>query len=1002
MSYSSGGIRKVSNGKRPENKYMRQRKEILLLLLFIPMICLNTGMAYKHPYLYSRECFREGREDAHAVFSPSSESGKILNLSGEWKLSSYKRPEEAPEDFYKESYPVSDWASTDVPCPVEIQGFGHPQYNNIMYPWDADEKLTPPEVPEKNNRTSLYVKDIELTDTDGNIFITFYGVATAFDLFVNEEYIGYAEDSFTPSEFNISKAVRKGRNRIALRVFRYSTASWLEDQDFWRFSGIIRAVEIRIRPDGFIRNYHVRTELSDDFSTASASFEIDSTAKHFRLEIDGRTYESDSPVIKAEIENPRLWSAEYPELYEYTLSSIGDDGKIIESVMERIGFRKFCIENGVMKLNGKRIVFHGVNRHEWDAALGRTVTHDDIVEDILLMKRNNINAVRTSHYPATPEFYSLCDEYGLYVIAETNIETHGTWTKLGDRRTIEEEVPGNDEGWLPAVLDRAESNWESFSNHTSILIWSLGNESGGGKVFEKETEYFHSKNDGRLVHYEGVNYDGTYRDTTTDIASQMYTPAVRVAEYIEDNRDKPFILCEYSHSMGNSNGDIMDYIRLERTEEMYQGGFIWDFIDQALYDKDGHLGYGGDFGDRPSDYTFSCNGIVFGDRTPSPKLQEVKYAYQNFEIDIDENRWKITNRNLFTPLSDYETIITLTKDGEMIDERTIPDEILPGESCERPLPFSVPAGNTAVTIRIKLKVSMLWAEKGFEIAHGSWYRTAESSLEQKPAKVTAGDYNFGFEGRNYRAIVDRKKGILSSFRKNGVEYITDAPYASLWRSPTDNDKGASLDHEWAVWAIAGRYWHLEECNLDEKNASVSSVFSLAANSGTISVSEIFREEGIELTLTYHGEERTIPEFGLLLRLPKEADEISYLGLGPEENETDRKEGAVFGYYSFRASENLTRYAVPQDGGTRCGVKRLNAGGLRIEAKDEMIVSATSYLPEEVAAARHHEELPPVSKTVLRILKMKSGIGGDDSWGARPHCDKIMTIKDGDSFTFFLS
>ena len=338
----------------------------------------------------------------------------------------------------------------------------------------------------------------------------------------------------------------------------------------------------------------------------------------------------------------------------------------------------------------------------------------------------------------------------------------------------------------------------------------------------------------------------------------------------------------------------------------------------------------------------------------------------------------------------------------MIDERTIPDEILPGESCERPLPFSVPAGNTAVTIRIKLKVSMLWAEKGFEIAHGSWYRTAESSLEQKPAKVTAGDYNFGFEGRTYRAIVDRKKGILSSFRKNGVEYITDAPYASLWRSPTDNDKGASLDHEWAVWAIAGRYWHLEECNLDEKNASVSSVFSLAANSGTISVSEIFREEGIELTLTYHGEERTIPEFGLLLRLPKEADEISYLGLGPEENETDRKEGAVFGYYSFRASENLTRYAVPQDGGTRCGVKRLNAGGLRIEAKDEIIISATSYLPEEVAAARHHEELPPVSKTVLRILKMKSGIGGDDSWGARPHCDKIMTIKDGDSFTFFLS
>ena len=247
------------------HKAMR-RKGILPLLLFLPMICLNSGMAYKHPYLYRRECFREGRESAHAVFSPVAAKGMAIDLSGEWRINSYHRPEDAPDDFCRTDYPVSDWPMITVPCPVEIKGFGHPQYNNIMYPWDADEKLTPPEVPQKNNRTSLYVKDIDIESTDGNAFIVFYGVATAFDLYVNGKYIGYAEDSFTPSEFNISGAIRKGRNRIAVRVFRYSTASWLEDQDFWRFSGIIRKVEIRIRPDGFIRNYHVRTELSDDFS----------------------------------------------------------------------------------------------------------------------------------------------------------------------------------------------------------------------------------------------------------------------------------------------------------------------------------------------------------------------------------------------------------------------------------------------------------------------------------------------------------------------------------------------------------------------------------------------------------------------------------------------------------------------------------------------------------------------------------------------------------------
>ncbi len=964
----------------------------------------NEYMPFEHRYLYDPSCCAAGREKAHAVFEPSYTKGFFRDLSGKWKFASYRKPEEVPASFSEEDFDASGWDTIEVPCPVEIAGYGHPQYNNSTYPWDASEKLSPPDVPRKHNRTSVYITDIDLGDISGRVFLSFYGVQCAFDLFVNGMEAGYAEDSFTLSEFDITRYARSGSNRIAVRVFRYSTASWLEDQDYWRFSGIFRRVVLSVRPEGFIRDISVKAEVSDSLRDGKAIFSVKSTAPCFTVTIGGITKEFKGTGSEAgteiELEGIRLWSAEKPELYAYTLRALSGDGDTIEEVSGRTGFRKFVLEDGIMTINGKRIVFHGVNRHEWNARTGRTITRDDMISDIIAMKRSNINAVRTCHYPDDPAFYDLCDEYGLYMIAETNLETHGTWQKLSGN-PLETQVPGNDDIWLPAVLDRAESNYESFKNHPSVLIWSLGNESGGGSVLLKEAEYFHAADSSRLVHYEGVFHDRRYSDGTSDIESQMYTPAAKVREFLRKDSRKPFIMCEYSHAMGNSCGDIMDYIRLEREMEKYQGGFIWDWIDQALYNKEGHLCYGGDFGDRPSDTSFSCNGLIFADRRPSPKLQEVKYAYQDFEIEVTDTEWRIVNRSLFTPLSEFRTVITLEEEGKVTAEKEITAEALPGEEISGALPFNPPAeGNTAVTVRIFLKKDTPWAEAGYETAHGSWHRTARTIRSTAPASVVEGDFNYGFEGRNYTAIIDRKTGKLISFRKNGTEYISQPPYTSFWRAPLDNDKGSVLAHDWAGWMGAGRYAGSAGCSLEGN--TVHSVFTLASKDGSIEMDYAFTEDGVSIAMTYHGEEAVVPEFGLCFRLPLSCRSVSCLGLGPEENESDRKEGALFGLFSFDAAENLTPYAVPQDSGTRCGVKWAEAGGIRFEAEDEMILSALPYTPEEIDSASHKEELPPVRKIIVRALKGRSGAGGDNSWGALPHENRLMRIKDGERFVLHIS
>ena len=961
-------------------------------------------MNEKPDYFTDPRVFELNREESRSIFKAEGEYCEDIDLSGNWNFRYFSTPEEVPAGF--QHMDASFFSSTiEVPGEIQMQGFGSPHYVNTQYPWDGHEELLPPRIPERYNPVGLYYKQVEISDFK-KAFISFYGVETAFDLFVNGSFIGYAEDSFTRSEFDITKHLKKGRNIIIARVFRFSSASWLEDQDFWRFSGIFRPVVITLKKrDEYLVDIDAKTHLSEDLSTGELTMEISSTAPFISAEFNGENRTEKTTEGKAvflfKITNPPLWSAEKPNLIEYRISALDASGEEIEHVVLKAGFRRIEIKDGVILLNGKRLIFHGVNRHEWSEEKGRVVSEDEMLEDILIMKRNNINAVRTSHYPNAPYFYDLCDEYGIYMIAETNLETHGTWQRMGKVTVDERTLPSDNPDYRDAVLDREKNNYESFKNHPSILIWSLGNESAGGSTLRDAAGYFRKNDDTRLVHYEGVFNDRRYSDETSDIESQMYTPADGVREFLKKDQRKPFIMCEYSHSMGNSNGGLMEYVRLERENKHFQLGFIWDFIDQSIK-KDGKTYYGGDFSDRPSDFSFCANGIVFSDRTVSAKMQEVKYAYQDFYADIAEEEMVIHNDSIATDLSELDIRLSYYEDGILKDERPLALSLGPKEKTAIANPYKLShKKSSAIRITFSLKEDRTYAGKGYEIAHSEIFNTAESIFHEKSADIIKGDVNYGFKSGRISALVDRTKGHLISFKKDDEEMFISSPFISTWRAPTDNDKGWSMPHNLSHWAASGRYARCESVSLLDGN-TVESVFSLLPDA-KVSIQYTLLESGrLKITMTYHGKSDLIPEFGMGFVLAKENDSLKYLGLGPKENMRDRKEGALFGIYGLKVSENMEKYITPQESGVRCSVKWAETGNLKVEAKESFILYASNYTSQEVENAGHIWALPEKNKTVIKILKNHMGVGGDNSWGALPQEKDIYRIEDGESLTFYIS
>lgn len=585
-------------------------------------------------------------------------SSLVQNLDGNWQFKFSKNPQSRPKNFFKEDFDSSDFNKIEVPSEIELSNYAQIQYINTLYPWEGKIYRRPAYALDKkdkqlgsfsegeDNTVGSYIRHFDLNPElkDKDVHIKFDGVERAMYVWLNGHFVGYAEDSFTPSEFDLTPFIKEQDNVLAVEVFKHSTASYLEDQDMFRFSGIFRSVELLGIPSPHLEDLDLQPTVKDNFQdgifNVKMSFLKPTGSLHLMVkDIDGKTLldktaEIDESVSinNEEFKNINLWDNHDPYLYQLLIELYDRDGNLVEFVPYQFGFRRIEIsDDKVILLNGKRLIINGVNRHEWDAKRGRSVTFSDMKQDIAIFKENNINAVRTCHYPNQIPWYYLCDQNGIYMMAENNLESHGTWQKMGQVEPSDN-VPGDVPQWREAVIDRARNNYETFKNHTSILFWSLGNESYAGENIAAMNDFYKEHDPFRLVHYEGVVHRPDLKDRISDIESWMYLPPKEVEEYLKSNPAKPFMECEYMHDMGNSDGGMDSYIKLIDKYPQYAGGFIWDFIDQAILVHDPItnqevLRYGGDFDDRHSDYEFSGDGLIFADRQPKPAMQEVRYYY---------------------------------------------------------------------------------------------------------------------------------------------------------------------------------------------------------------------------------------------------------------------------------------------------------------------------------------------------------------------------------------
>ena len=728
-----------------------------------------------------------------------------------------------------------------------------------------------------------------------------------------------------------------------------------------------------------------------------------------------KVYESDTADVSASIPNVMPWSAEQPNLYTLT-AEITADGEIIETAETKVGFRTFELKNGIMCLNGKRIIFKGINRHEWCAEGGRVVTEDDMLWDIRFMKRNNINAVRTCHYPNNSLWYKLCDEYGIYLIDETNLESHGTWQKMGACEPSIN-IPASLPEWKEACLDRARSMYERDKNHASVLIWSCGNESYCGDDIAAMADYFHEVDSTRLVHYEGVVWNRKY-DYITDMESRMYAKPDEVEEYLKQNTGKPYISCEYMLAMGNSLGGMKLYTDLEDKYEAYQGGFIWDYIDQSLY-KDGVLVYGGDFDDRASDYGFCTNGIVYADRTYSPKVCEAKQLYSNIRMSIKDKVLTIENRNLFVGTEGYIFKVVLEKEGKILDTEEHRLNISAGETGSMKIGLEVPenGGEYVLTASAVLAKDTIWAEKGHEISFAQEVvKTPEIEAEKITAKaeIVYGDFCIGVHGENFSMQFDKREGGVSSLIYDGTEYITRAPKISFFRAHTDNDTGAGYPYENAQWQIAGRCAKLLGFETKENADSLEVTFRFLAPTVTsfeYKVTYIAYFDGrLGVKAEYDGVKglSDMPVFAMDFKMKKQYDKFTFYGMGPDENYIDRNNGARLGVYTLTALENFTKYLNPQECGNRTGVRYVNVyeengAGLNFTAtKQPFEMSVLPYNAYELDNAMHRDELPDPTYTWVRIAAKQMGVGGDDSWGAPVHQEFKISSEEAMTLEFIIN
>ena len=1016
------------------------------------------------------------KNEAEAVEQNSSFR---LSLDGIWKFHYAKNDAQTIPGFEAEDYNCRPWDDIRVPAHIQMEGYDIPQYANIQYPWDGREDVWRDAVPTDFNPVASYVKYFTLPEgfVKNGLYISFQGVESGFALWLNGSYVGYSEDSFTPSEFDLTPYVKEGENKLALKVFKWTSSSWCEDQDFYRFSGIFRSVYLYTMPKVHVYDLKVQPVVAESLESADLVLDMEICGKAETVEksadnakmqnvsakitltgsrddskegaagsvsentifsetISFQPYNTSDTIrftdtgaatvhFEQEVNHPNLWSAEHPELYTLTVELLDESGDCVEYISQNIGFRRFEMKDGIMTLNGKRIVFKGVNRHEFSSKTGRAVSKEEVLQDIITMKQNNINAIRTCHYPDASGIYELCDRYGLYMIAENNLESHGSWDAashgLVPKDTI---VPGDNMDWEPMMLDRVNSCYQRDKNHPAILIWSVGNESYGGKVIFDMSEKFRALDPYRLVHYEGIFNDRRY-EGTSDMESQMYTSVENIKKFLAEHKEKPFICCEYTHAMGNSCGAMHKYTDLTDTEPRYQGGFIWDYIDQSILKKDRYgqefQAYGGDCGERPTDYNFSGNGICYGgERDASPKMQEVKFNYQNISVAFEEHSFTVVNKNLFADTSEYQCIVILQKNGTVVKKQKMDTNVVPLSSGSYEIPFVIPEdAEYAVTVSFVLREDTFWAKAGHEVAFGQkvYKKEVKFAVPEKPLQVVRGKVNIGVKGDDFDCLFSLLNGGLVSYRYAGKEMIEKIPMPNFWRAPVDNDNGSMAPGRYAQWKIASMYishrnggmFDNVPTTVEETEHSVTITYTYYMPTTPAAKCQVaytvFGDGTVETKLTYDPVEGLpdMPEFGMMFKLNADYDNVEWYGYGPEETYADRRHGAKLGIYKNKAADNMAKYLVPQECGNKVGVRYAKVTDYKgrglLFSGDELSFSALPYTPHELENAAHPYELPQVHYTVVRVALAQMGVGGDDSWGAWVHPEYHIDVTKPLEFTF---
>lgn len=1023
-------------------------------------------MSFEIKKIHDPKFFKENCMAAHSdhvAYADEKEaeerkSSFQLPLDGVWKFHYARNYAQTVSGFEAEDFDCKSWEDIRVPAHIQMEGYDIPQYINIQYPWDGREDVWRDAVPSEFNPVASYVKYFTLPEgfRKSGLYISFQGVESGFALWLNGHYVGYSEDSFTPSDFDLTPYVKEGENKLAVQVFKWTSSSWCEDQDFYRFSGIFRSVYLYTMPKVHVYDLKVQPVVDEAVLNADLLVTIQMRGEgKARLTLTGsRNYsvleEKEEQIIfseelpvsegevhfEKEVKKPDLWSAEIPNLYTLTIECFDQNGERSELVSQRIGFRRFEMKDGIMTLNGKRIVFKGVNRHEFSSKTGRAVTREEVLKDIVTMKQNNINAIRTCHYPDASIIYDLCDEYGLYMIAENNLESHGSWDAAMHGSVPKDTiVPGDNMDWEPMMLDRVNSCYQRDKNHPAVLIWSVGNESYGGKVIFDMSEKFRALDPYRLVHYEGIFNDRRY-EATSDMESQMYTSVENVKKFLAEHKEKPFIMCEYTHAMGNSCGAMHKYTDLTDTEPRYQGGFIWDYIDQSILKKDRYgkdfQAYGGDFLERPTDYNFSGNGICYGgDRDPSPKMQEVKFNYQNISILFEkEGKFTVVNKNLFANTDRFRCVAVLQKNGVVVKKQEIETAVPPLSMKDYEIPFAILRADDkdqkkdtdaeyTLTVSFRLKEDMSWADAGHEVAFGQkiYKKIPAFHASEKPIRVVHGKVNIGVKGEDFDCLFSMLSGGLVSYRYAGKEMIEKIPMPNFWRAPVDNDNGSMAPARYAQWKIASMYishrnggmFDNVPTKVEEKDNTVTVTYTYFMPTTPASKCQVaytvFGDGTIETKLMYDPVEGLpdMPEFGMMFWFNADYDNLTWYGMGPDETYADRRHGAKLGIYSNKVADNMAKYLVPQECGNKVGVRyaRLvdaKGRGMMFEG-DELSFSALPYTPHELENAAHVYELQQVHHTIVRVALAQMGVGGDDSWGSLVHPEYHIDVTKPLEFTF---